>query len=785
VFDRLGKWCYTNRRSVLLAWIAIAVFTFAFGSTIIGASFDGQQQIPDSETKRGGEVLDEHFGGLGTGARGSLVFQTDAGYDDPEVQAAMEVLFAEVGEIDGLTVTSPYEGLGPATQVATEGEFAGRVAYASIDIDSELDETETSELGGELRTLVADAEAAVPGLRVELGGAAFGEFEPPETELIGLAFAVVVLIISFGSVLAMGLPIGVALTGLITGFGLIFLISNVVQMPSFAPTIAAMVGLGVGIDYALFIVTRFREATARGSSNLEAVGEAIDTAGRAVLFAGMTVVLSLLGMLLMGLPFVAGLGIAASLTVLTTMIASLTLLPALLGYAGDRVEVTRWRGLVAAGLFSVALLGAGLGVQALLIGAPLALVVLLLGRFVPPLAAQVPPRREKPLRETFAYRWSRVIQRSPWVWALVSGGLLLIMAAPVLSLRLGFSDEGNLSEETTTRQAYDLLAEAFGPGFNGPFIMVTELENPEQAANFAELAEAVGATDGVARVIGPFPNDLQSPTAAVAQVFPTTAPQDQETVELLETLRSEVVPGAISDNSAEVNFTGFTAAGVDFTDYLQTRVPLFIGVVLALSFVLLMMVFRSLLVPLKAVIMNMLSIAAAYGVVTVIFQWGWGASLFGIDPGAPVEPFVPMMIFAIVFGLSMDYEVFLLSRVREEYSRTGDAVASVADGLAATARVITAAAAIMVVVFGSFLLEDDRIVKLFGTGLAVAVLLDATLVRMVLVPSTMELLGARNWWLPRWLDRLLPNLDVEGGANHTNHTNPVDQSQLEPAVPAN
>jgi RND superfamily putative drug exporter len=464
-------------------------------------------------------------------------------------------------------------------------------------------------------------------------------------------------------------------------------------------------------------------------------------------------------MLVIGLAFVSGLALAASVTVLITMVASTTLLPALLSLAGERVEVTRWRGLLAAGFVALALLGLGLGIEPLMLGLPLAVVTILAGFAVAPLRREVPRRTPKPTRETSAYRWSRFIQRRPWPVAIVGTVAMLAMAAPVLGLRLGFSDEGNFPTDTTTRQAYDLLADGFGPGFNGPFMVVAEVDGSDDVATMTTLAEQIAATEGVAFATPPIPN-AEEPTAAMIRVIPTTSPQDERTDQLVKELRDEVVPGVTDGTGVEAYVTGFVPVALDFSSYLAERMIVFFAVVLALSFLLLMAVFRSLLVPLKAVVMNVLSLAAAYGVVVAVFQWGWGGSLLGIA-GAPIEPFIPMMMFAIVFGLSMDYEVFLLSRIKEEYDRTGDAKESVADGLAATARVITAAAAIMVVVFGSFLLEDLRVIKLFGAGLAVAVLLDATIIRMLLVPATMELLGDRNWWLPGWLDRILPRIEVE------------------------
>jgi RND superfamily putative drug exporter len=768
---RLGSAAFRHRWRVLLSWAAVLVTVFALVGTI-GASSDSSFSIPDSESKRGFDTLDEYFGGLGAGRSGTIVFRADQGVDDPAVVEAMTALFDEVAEIEGVTLTSPYSTEGErAGQVATDGELAGLVAFAQVDLDDALDETATSEIGAEIVELIP---TDIDGLQVEVGGQALAEFEPPESELIGLSFAIVVLILSFGSVLAMGLPIGVALFGVGAGAGLIMLLSNVMSVPDFATTLGAMIGLGVGIDYALFIVTRFREGLRVGMSPHDATVAAIDTAGRAVVFAGFTVVISLMGMFIMGLSFVNGLAAGAAITVLVTMIASVTLLPAFLGFAQHKVEVTRWRGIIAAGLVAIALLGAGLGIQPLLVGAPLAVVVLLASFAVAPLRAEVPRRPEKPLRETFAYRWSRFIQRNPWSVAIATTVFLLVLSVPVLGLRLGFSDESNAPEGSTTRAAYELTSDAFGPGTNGPLLLTAEVGSAADGPVLLGLVETLATTDGIAEVVGPIPNDLADPLssdAAIIRVTPTTGPQDEATSDLVNRLRDEIVPAATEGSDLVINVSGSVAANIDFSSYLAERLPIFFVAVLTLSFLLLMMVFRSLLVPLKAVIMNMLSIGGAYGLVVAVFQWGWGADLLGTSAG-PIEPFLPMMMFAIVFGLSMDYEVFLLSRVKEEYDRTGDPVNSVADGLAATARVITAAAAIMIVVFGSFVLEDNRIIKMFGLGLSSAVFLDATLVRMLLVPATMKLLGARNWWLPGWLDRLLPSLNVEGGA-HPESTPPT------------
>jgi RND superfamily putative drug exporter len=713
------------------------------------------------ESKEGIDILDENFGGLGAGVTGTVVFAAEQGVEDPEVRQAMETFLADVAEIDDVqALESPYAP-GNESQISSQGDDAGRIAYASFESPSDADFEETTEVGRQIRALIPD----VDGLEVEVGGAAFAEFEVPSSEVLGIGFAIIILIIAFGSVLAMGLPIGVALAGIASGSIIAGLLSQVVAMPDFTSTIGIMIGLGVGIDYALFIVTRFRENLHKGHSVEGSTLIAMETAGRAVLFAGTTVVISLMGMLIMQLSFVSGLAIGAATVVAMTLIASLTLLPALLGFAGERIEVTRRRGLIAAGLIAVGLVGVGLGFPAVLgITLPVAVVVILASFAFAPLRKQVLDRPPKPLRETLSYRWSRVIQHRPWTAVIVGAAMLIVLALPLLGLRLGFSDEGNYPEDTTTRQAYDLLAEGFGPGFNGPLSIAAELPPGTDAAELQAVTDAVAADPGVAFVSPAQTNDETAPTAALWRVIPTTAPQDADTSDLVNRLRDDVLPTATAGTGVDVAVTGTVAINEDFTDYLSERLPYFFAAVLGLSFLLLMVVFRSLLVPLKAVIMNLLSIGAAYGIVVAVFQWGWGGGLLDID-GAPIEPFVPMMLFAIVFGLSMDYEVFLLSRIREEWDRTGDSRTSVADGLASTARVITAAAAIMVVVFGSFLGESDRVVKLFGLGLSIAVLIDATIVRLLLVPATMELLGDRNWWIPRWLDRILPRVHIEAPAD--------------------
>ncbi|MFZ6005672.1 MAG: MMPL family transporter [Actinomycetota bacterium] len=810
MFARLGSWCFRRRKTVAISWVVGVMFVGALSSAI-GGSFGQDFDPPGFESTRGQETLAATFGELGTGIQGTVVFRAEQGVKDPEVEKAMTGLFtmittiaadpevdidahpafasldaeaktvlkeADLNLMRGITLTSPYApGLEP--QIAYEGPDAGKIAFASLEIPG--DEWEDA---GTVGRTIEKIRPSLPGLQVELGGGALGEFEEPSTESLGLAFAVVILVVAFGSVMAMGLPIGVAISGIAAGSVIVTILSNLLTMPDFAPFLGIMIGLGVGIDYALFIVTRYRENLHHGHTPEEATSIAIDTAGRAVAFAGVTVVVSFLGMLVMGVSFIQGLAVSAAVVVAMTVVASLTLLPALLGFAGERIEVSRWRGVVATGFVAVGLVGAGLEVAPVaMAGFLLAALVVLAGFVVAPLKREVRRRPPKPIRETFAYRWSRLIQHNPWPSAIVGAVVLVVLALPVLGLRLGFSDEGNFQEDTTTRKAYDLLADGFGPGYNGPFFLAAKVDGPVDPAILDGITNDVKADPGIAFATPAIPSNILDPAKPVEaylwRVTPRTSPQEEATTELVHRLRDDVlVPGEAALGS-EVAVTGHVPGTVDFSGFLSARMPYFFVAVLLVSFLLMMAVFRSLLVPLKAVIMNLLSIGAAYGITVAIVQWGWLSDITGLTPG-PIETFAPMMFFAIVFGLSMDYEVFLLSRVKEEWRRTGDSHLSVANGLATTARVISAAAAIMVFVFGSFILENDRTFKLFGVGLASAILLDATIVRMLLVPATMELLGDRNWWLPRWLDRLLPHIDVEG---HPDEVDDFADEQGEPEEP--
>jgi putative drug exporter of the RND superfamily len=749
---RLARWSFRRRRIMVFAiWLPLLIGVSAI-SGAIGTNFHTSFDLPDSESKAVLDALESSGNDEDAGDVAQIVFTAPQGTDDPAVVEAMTALFDKVDALEGVKVISPYSPEGAQFNSETTPVSFAQIAFTTRDQAGYI------ELADEIQLF--DDDIQVDGLTIEYGGFLFGVFEFPESELLGILAAVVILLIAFGSVLAMGLPIGTALFGLGVGFGIVGLGSRVFNMPEFAPQMTAMIGLGVGIDYALFIVTRYRENLHAGMEPEQATIESVDLAGRAVVFAGITVMISLLGLFVIGIEFVRGLAIAGATGVLVMMLGAITLLPALLGFVGKRIDTTSRAAAASVTVFvALALLGvfSGVAVGAALL-AGLVVAALIMGASLLPFAHSlrqpIPHRKVKPREQQFWYRWSRFIQHRPWPAFIGGVVLLVVLALPLFSIRLGFSDTGNLPEEQTSRRAYDLLSEGFGPGSGGPLILVST----DPAATADSVATVDAALAAEAGLSFSSPGTEIAPGTWLWQAYPISSPQDIETTELVERLRDDVLPAT----GLEVNVGGSTAGAIDFSSYLGERLPLLIGSVLVLSFLLLMAVFRSLLVPLKAVIMNLLSVGAAYGVIVAIFQWGWGKDLFGIGKEGPVEAWAPMMLFAITFGLSMDYEVFLLSRMKEEYDRTGDNAGAVADGLAATARVITAAALIMVCVFGAFVLGDDRSLKLFGLGLAVAVLVDATVVRMILVPATMELLGKRNWWIPKWIDRILPRIAVEG-----------------------
>ncbi|HSO97168.1 MAG TPA: MMPL family transporter [Acidimicrobiia bacterium] len=703
---------------MLVLWLIALVGVIAAGRSL-GGDTTTSFSLPNVESQQAFQLLQTRFPSR-AGDSAQIVFATPSGVRSAAARVRVAQVLGQLVHVPHVTgVVSPYAVQG--RRISTDGT----IGFATVQFDQRARDLPKS-VG---QAVVDRAQAANGrGVQVEAGGSvvqAVVRPQPPSSELFGLLAAILILLIAFGSVIAMGLPILTALFGLGVGLGSLPLFALVFDMPTFAAQLAAMIGLGVGIDYALFIVTRYRQELHAGRDPEDAVRVSLTTSGRAVVFAGCTVIISLLGMLLMGLSFVQGLAVGAVTAVLLVMLASVTLLPSVLGFTGRAIDRFHVPGL---------------------------------------------HRDESAHRATLAYRWSRQVQSHPWRFALGGLAALLLLCVPVLSLRLGNSDAGNDPTSLTSRRSYDLLSKGFGPGFNGPLVVAARLPGPGGRAVVQTLRVQLEHTAGVASVTPAQINPRGD--AAVITVYPVHAPQDVRTTDLVHRLRDTVVPRVTAGTGVVVKVGGNTASGVDLSDFLGRRLPYFIGAVILLSFLLLMVVFRSLVVPLKAAVMNLLSIGAAYGIVVAVFQWGWLGSIIGINKSGPIDAFVPMMLFAVLFGLSMDYEVFLLSRVREEYGRSRDNAVAVADGLAATARVITAAAAIMISVFLAFVLGDTRVIKLFGLGLASAIFIDATLVRMLLVPATMELLGDANWWLPRWLDRLLPDVDVEG--THTGEPSPPE-----------
>jgi putative drug exporter of the RND superfamily len=706
---RFATWCTGHRKTVILSWI-VALFAVGMIASSVGSDFSEEFKLPSSDSKDAFDLLENRFPQQ-SGDTIQIVYKAEGGVRAPAVRRTIEGVFADAEKTPHVSeVVNPYHE-GGAAAISDDGE----IAYATVQFDvpnNKIDKEDT-------QALIDKAQAANgDGLQVELGGSLVQEAEEESGDFsffVGLLAAIVVLLLTFGSVVAMGLPIVTALFALGVGLGLVTLGTHVFDMANFAPVLAAMIGLGVGIDYALFILTRFRNGLDEGLEPREAAVAAVDTAGRAVLFAGVTVIISLMGMMLLGISFLYGVAMAAALAVLFTMIAALTLLPALLTIVGHRIDRLRIP---------------GLGSRANTID-----------------------------ENTRWFRWSREVQRRPVLAVVLSGGLLLILCIPTLSLRLGINDAGTEPPGTTARQAYDLLAEGFGPGFNGPYVMVAALPGKGEDENLTLLSKQLAGEPGVAKVTSITLNEEEN--TGVFDVYPTTSPQSVETTELLDHIRSDVIPPIETKTGTQIHVGGVNAIFEDFGDAISEKLPLFIGVVVLLSALLLTIVFRSLLVPLKAMAMNLLSIGAAFGLIVAVFQWGWGASLIGVDNTGPIIAFFPVFLFSIVFGLSMDYEVFLMSRIHEEWENRKDASMAVTRGLALTGRVITAAALIMVTVFASFMLGEERIIKLFGLGLASAVLIDAVIIRSVLVPAIMQLFGRRAWWIPAWLDRILPRLHVE------------------------
>jgi RND superfamily putative drug exporter len=741
---KLARWSTTHRLYVVLGWILLIVLVNGVAQSA-GTEYSNNFTIPNSDAQRAADLLQKSFPAQ-AGDRDQIVFRVAHGTVlDPAVRERMSAMFAEVAHLPHVsTVVSPYAEASGGKAISANRQ----IAFATVVFDEKANLLPKS--AGERVVEVAEA-ARQPGLQVELGGQAIELTEQEGfgfTTAIGLMAAIVILLITFGSLIAMGLPIVTALFGLGTGLGLISLFTHLVDTPNFSSELAAMIGLGVGIDYSLFILTRYREAYAGPGPThgqvRESVVQAMDTAGRAVLFAGTTVVIALLGMMLLGVSFLYGVALSASIGVLLVMLASLTLLPALLSLAGNRLARPsrrarrRARQAAAAGNGAAAAGDGGSGGNG---------------------TSSAPDGTPKPAGGGAWLRWSNFVQRRPRTIALVATLLMLVIAAPALALRLGSSDASNDPPHTTTYKAYQLLAEGFGQGFNGPLQVVVQLPRPDDTAALSELQRALTGAPGVVSVTPPRLN----PTGEVAtfSVYPRSSPQAYATTLLVRDLREHVIPPVAARTGAVAYVGGVTAGAVDFATVLAHKLPVFIGVVVLLSALLLMVVFRSLVIPVQAAFMNLLSIGASLGVIVVIFQWGWLPWLLGVHPG-PIESFIPVMLFAIVFGLSMDYEVFLVSRIHEQWTRTKDNHRAVGEGLALTGRVVTAAAAIMVCVFLSFVLGESRVIQQFGLSLASAVFLDAVIVRCMLLPAVLHIVGARTWRIPAGLDRVLPRVNIEG-----------------------
>jgi RND superfamily putative drug exporter len=699
---RLADLSYRRRGRMVLAWIAATVVIIGVGSSLAG-EYNADYNTPGSESKAASDLTEQRFSGY-TGQEVYVVWKDPAGARSPQAQARVNAFLAEAKRVDHIADETPI-------RVSRDGTIGATTLPLTID------GWDVPKEDGE--KLIAAAERhSGDGLQIKLGGdPIYAAQDSTSPEGIGFLGAAIVLLIAFGSVVAAGLPLVIALVGLgISSGGLIVLLANVIDVPDWTTAVSGLIGIGVGIDYALLVLTRFRAAMSEGKDRHDAVVEAVTTAGRSVIIAGGTVVIAVLGLFLTGLPYMYGVAISASLAVLVVMLAAVTLLPALLSYLGPKVDRLR-----------LPVLGRGLTATA--------------------------------GEGSLAARWSHAVQRRPWTAAIAATAILLALAAPALGMRLGFPDAGNDPPNTMTRQAYDLQTEGFGPGTNGPLVIAADLPDRAAASRIDALATQLRSEPGVAFVAEPQIN--RKGNAAIVNVIPTTSPQDAKTEDLVHRLREDVVPKTLAGAGIHTEIGGVTAALEDQSEFMKDRLPLFTAGVVGLSFLLLLVAFHSAVISLKAAVMNLLSVSAAYGVMTLAAKGGGFSELIGIDHEVPIAPFMPVMMFAILFGLSMDYEVFLISRIREEYLKDGNTRRAVADGLAKTARVITAAAAIMVVVFLAFLAAPDVFLKLFGIGLASAIFLDATLVRMVLVPAVMQLLGSRNWWIPNWLERVLPRLDVE------------------------
>ncbi|MFB7995941.1 MMPL family transporter [Streptomyces sp. NPDC056002] len=711
----LARWCARHRLVVVLLWL-LALGGTSAAAAVAGSSYSNDYEAPGTESGRATQLLNDGFPGLG-GDSDTVVWHTDGSMvRAADVKERMTRTLDRIEHLPGIAaVTGPYEQQG-ADRISADG----RTAYATVTFDKQSGDIAKADAQRLVDTAKAAEHNAPDGLRVELGGSAVALTESAQghvAEIVGVVVAAVVLLLAFGSVAASALPIATALVSVGTAASGIVLLGHVMTVADFAPMLGMLVGLGVGIDYALFIVTRHRRGLKQGLSVNEAAERAVATTGRAVVFAGATVCIALLGMLILRLSFLNGVAIAASLTVLLTVAASVTLLPALLSFIGMRALSRRQRRR---------------------------------------LTAHGP---EPELPTGLAARWAAFVERHPRLLAGLALGVITVLSLPTLFLHLGTSDQGNNAASSTTRQAYDLLADGFGPGVNGPLTLVTPIDGAGDQVAVSRLESMIASAEGVSSVTPATYND--SGTAAFLTVVPKSAPQSQKTSELVDRLRTDVIPVAEKGTSLDVRLGGVTASYDDFADVIIGKLPLFVGVVIGLGCVLLLLAFRSIGIPLKAAAMNVAAVASAFGVVVAIFQWGWGSEMLGLGRAGPIEPFLPVIMVSVLFGLSMDYQVFLVSRMYEEWLETGDNRRAVRVGLAETSRVINSAAVIMISVFLAFVLSGDRVIAMFGIALAAAVALDAFVLRTLLVPALMHMLGGANWWLPKWLDRRLPRISIE------------------------
>ena len=708
----LARWCYRHRVIVVIAWLVVLLSVVGI-QRAVGSAYSNAFTLPGTDSSRALTLLSSALPQQ-AGDSDTIVWHTPGGsVTDPAVEARMQSLLKEVAAAPSVAaVSSPYTPTG-AVQISKDG----KTAYATVTFTKLAISLPKPDI---LHVIDLVGAARTANLQVEVGGQAIesaNQASLSSSVAIGMVAAAIIILIAFGSLIGMALPLitaGVALGTMIFG---IDLLSHAVSLNAIAPTLAILIGLGVGIDYALFIITRYRQGLKAGMPSEEAAVRALNTAGRAVMFAGGTVCIALLGMLVLRLSMLNGLAYASVFAVALTMAAALTLLPALLGFVGERVLSRRER------------------------------------RHLTENGPQEGYGRGP---------WARLggfVSRRPVILTVCALVVMATLASPFAALRLGLSDAGNDPASSTTRKAYDLLAQGFGPGFNGPLLLVAQVGSAADTAALDRLTQTLKSENGVAAVV-PFPSQPGA-RVTVVEVIPTTSPQDVRTSDLISHLRSDVIPAAEKGSSLKVLVGGGTAIFDDFAGVIASKLPLFIGVIVALGFLLLLIAFRSLLVPATAAVMNLLAAAASFGVVVAFFQWGWGSDKLGLGRAGPVEAFLPVLMLAILFGLSMDYQVFLVSRMHEEWVHTRDNRHAVIAGQATTGRVITAAAAIMISVFGAFVFGGQRVIAEFGIGLAAAVLLDAFILRTFLVPALMHLFGEANWWLPRALERRMPHLSVE------------------------